>query len=200
MVIMMNNIDVKIGVSNRHVHLKESDFKILFGEDAYLEKNNDLTQPGEFSSTSKLTLKTVKDEIPNVRVLGPFRNYTQVEISKTDAFKLGLNPPIRESGDIEDSAGLTLIGPNGSIDLNEGCIIATRHIHLTNEDIKKYNLDGIKYVDVLVDGLKGGILKNVSLKVSDDYLFEMHIDTDDANAHLIKQGDIGKIIRGDNNG
>lgn len=193
----MNNIDVKIGVSNRHVHLKENDFKILFGENACLEKNNDLTQPGEFASTSKLTIKTVKGEIPNVRVLGPFRSYTQVEISKTDAFKLGINPPVRESGDIEGSAGLTLIGPNGSIDLKEGCIIATRHIHLTNADIEKYNLSGVKYVDVLVEGLKGGILKNVSLKVSDNYLFEMHIDTDDANAHLIKQGDIVQIIRSD---
>lgn len=195
----MNNIDVKIGVSNRHVHLKESDFKILFGENAVLEKNNDLTQPGEFSSMSKLIIKTEKDEIHNVRVLGPFRNYTQVEISKTDAFKLGINPPVRESGDIKESVGLKLIGPNGSIDLNEGCIIATRHIHLTNSDIKKYNLDGVKYVDVLVGGLKGGILKNVSLKVSDNYLLEMHIDTDDANAHLIEQGDIGKIVRSDKN-
>lgn len=193
----MNKIDVKIGVSNRHVHLKEKDFKILFGENACLEKNNDLTQPGEFASTSKVTIKTLKDEISNVRVLGPFRSYTQIEISKTDAFKLGLNPPIRESGDILGSEGIKLIGPKGSIDLNEGCIIATRHIHLTNSDIKKYNLEGVKYVDVLVDGLKGGILKNVSLKVSDNYVFEMHIDTDDANAHLIKQGDIGQIIRGD---
>ncbi len=193
----MNDIDIKIGVSNRHVHLKESDFKILFGENACLEKSSDLTQPGEFASTSKVLIKTLKDEIPNVRVLGPFRNYTQIEISKTDAFKLGINPPIRESGDILNSEGIKLIGPNGSVDLNEGCIIATRHIHLTNSDIKKYNLEGIKYVDVLVDGLKGGILKNVSLKVSDNYSFEMHIDTDDANAHLIKQGDIGKIIRRD---
>lgn len=195
----MNNIDVKIGVSNRHVHLKESDFKILFGENAFLEKNNDLTQPGEFASTSKLIIKTLKNEIPNVRVLGPFRSYTQVEISKTDAFKLGIDPPVCESGDIKDSVGVTLIGPNGSIDLDEGCIIATRHIHLTKTDINKYNLSGVKYVDVLVDGLKGGILKNVSLKVSDNYIFEMHIDTDDANAHLIEQGTIGKIIRSDKN-
>lgn len=195
----MDNIDVKIGVSNRHVHLKEGDFKILFGENASLEKSSDLTQPDEFASTSKVTIKTLKDEIPNVRVLGPFRSYTQVEISKTDAFKLGINPPVRESGDILDSESIKLIGPKGSIDLNDGCIIATRHIHLTNSDVKKYNLDGVKYVDVLVGGLKGGILKNVSLKVSDNYFFEMHIDTDDANAHLIKQGDIGQIIRGDKN-
>ncbi len=193
----MEKIEVKIGVSNRHVHLNEENFKKLFGEDAILEKAKDLTQPGEFASTSKLTIKTMKGEIDNVRVLGPLRSYTQVEIAKTDAFKLGLNPPVRESGDIKGSEKVTLIGPKGSVDLNEGCIIATRHIHLTNDDVVKYNLQGKKFVDVAVDGLKGGILKNVSLKVSDNYIFEMHIDTDDANAHLINQGDIGTILIGD---
>lgn len=195
----MNKIDVKIGVSNRHVHLKEADFKKLFGENAVLEKAKDLTQPGEFASNSKLTIKTVKDKIENVRVLGPIREYTQVEVSKTDAFKLGINPPVRESGDILGSEKVTLVGPAGEIELSEGCIIATRHIHLTESDVIKYNLQGIKYVDVLIDGSKGGILKNVSLKVNDNYSFELHIDTDDANAHLISQGDIATILIGDNN-
>lgn len=195
----MNKIEVNIGVSNRHVHLKESDFKALFGDNALLEKSKDLTQPGEFASTAKLTIKTLKGEIPNVRVLGPLRNYTQVEISKTDAYKLGINPPVRESGDIANSEKVTLIGPNGSIDLNEGCIIATRHIHLTNADVIKYNLENVKSVDVLIGGLKGCILKNVSLKVSDNYVFELHLDTDDANANLINQGDVATILVGDNN-
>ena len=134
----MEKININIGVSNRHVHLKEEDFKILFGEQISLEKGKDLTQPGEFSSTCKLTIKTEKDSIEDVRVLGPLRDYTQVEISKTDAYKLGINPPVRESGDILNSEKVTLVGPVGSIDLNEGCIIATRHIHLTNNDVKKY--------------------------------------------------------------
>ena len=190
----MEKIDVQIGVSNRHVHLTEEDFKILFGNDAVLEKNKDLTQPGQFASTSTVTIKTEKDKIENVRVLGPIRKYTQVEISKTDAYKLGINPPVRESGDIAGSEKVTLIGPVGSIDLDEGCIIATRHIHLSFADVKKYKLENVKYVKVFVNGLKGGILNNVSLKVSDDFVFEMHIDTDDANAHLIKQGDIATIM------
>lgn len=190
----MNKIDVSIGVSNRHVHLTEEVFKKLFGESAVLEKQKDLTQPGEFASTSKVTIKTEKSVIENVRVLGPLRKYTQVEISKTDAFKLGVNPPVRDSGDLDGSESVTLIGPNGDVLLDKGCIIATRHIHLTSEDVKKYGLEGRKFVDVEVDGLKGGLLKNVSLKVSDNYSFEMHIDTDDANAHLIGQGSIGKII------
>ncbi len=192
----MRKIDVKVGVSNRHVHLKESDFKVLFG-DTTLEKSKDLTQPGEFASTSKVTIKTQKGIIENVRVLGPLRSYTQVEVSKTDAFKLGINPPVRESGDIIGSESVTLVGPNGSIDLNEGCIIATRHIHLTNEDVKKYGLENRKYVDVLLNGEKGGILKNVSLKISDNYSFEMHLDTDDANGHLVSQGDIANILVGE---
>ena len=195
----MKKIDINIGVSNRHVHLKEEDLKKLFGEDFTLEKVKDLTQPGEFASNAKVTIKTEKSIIENVRVLGPTRNYTQVEISKTDAFKLGINPPVRDSGDITESAKVTLIGPAGEIELNEGCIIATRHIHLTNEDVLKYGLEGLKYVDVLFEGEKGGILKNVSLKVNDNYVFELHIDTDDANAHLISQGDIGTILIGDNN-
>ena len=193
----MKNIDINVGVSNRHVHLKESDFKILFGNDAVLECEKNLTQPGQYSSKSKLTIKTEKSEIPNVRVLGPLRSYTQVEISKTDAFKLGVNPPVRESGNIENSESVTLVGPCGEITINEGCIIASRHIHLTHDDVKKYGLEGKKYVDILIDGFKGGILKNVFLKISDDFVFELHIDTDDANAHLVKQGDIVHIIGDD---
>lgn len=190
----MKEIKVSIGVSNRHVHLTEEVFKKLFGEDAVLEKQKDLTQPGQFASTSKVIIKTEKSTIENVRVLGPLRDYNQVEISKTDAFKLGVNPPVRDSGDLEGSASVTLIGTVGEVTLDKGCIIASRHIHLTPEDVVKYGLEGKTSVNVRVDGEKGGILYNVSLKVSDSYWFEMHIDTDDANGHLISQGDIGTII------
>ena len=190
----MREIKVNIGVSNRHVHLTEDVFKKLFGENAVLEKQKDLTQPGQFAATAKVTIKTDKSTLENVRVLGPFRNYNQVEISKTDAFKLGVNPPVRDSGDLAGSASVTLVGPAGEVTLEEGCIIATRHIHLTSADVVKYGLEGKTSVNVRVDGDKGGILYNVSLKVSDSYWFEMHIDTDDANGHLISQGDIGTII------
>ncbi len=190
----MREIKVNIGVSNRHVHLTEDVFKKLFGENAVLEKQKDLTQPGQFAATAKVTIKTDKSTLENVRVLGPFRNYNQVEISKTDAFKLGVNPPVRDSGDLDGSASVTLIGPAGEVTLSEGCIIATRHIHLTPDDVVKYGLEGKTSVNVRVDGDKGGIFYNVSLKVSPDYLFEMHIDTDDANGHLISQGNVGTII------
>ena len=188
-------MEVKIGVSNRHVHLCERDLKILFGDNYELEVKKELVQPGEFASNSVVTIKTEKSEIGNVRVLGPLRSYTQVEVSKTDAFKLGINPPVRDSGDLAGSEGVTLIGPNGSVDLNEGCIIATRHIHITPDQVHELGLDGLKSVDVKLPGEKGGILYNVQLKVSPNYAFEMHIDTDDANAHLISSGDIAEIIK-----
>lgn len=187
-------MNVSIGVSNRHVHLTKEHLKILFGENYELEKKNDLNQPGQYSSTSTVTLKTDKDKIENVRVLGPIRDYTQVEISKTDAYKLGINPPIRNSGDIKGSSSITIIGPKGKIDLIEGCIIATRHIHILPSQVKAYNLEGIEKVNVKLNGEKGGIITNVYLRVSDESYFELHLDTDDANAHFIKNGDIGEIL------
>ena len=186
-------MNVSIGVSNRHVHLNKKDLDILFGEAYELEKRNDLTQPGQFASTSLVTIKTDKSQIDNVRVLGPVREYTQVEISKTDAYKLGIDPPVRNSGDLKDSCLITIIGPNGSIEVS-GCIIATRHIHLTKDHIKAYNLNDKETVNVKLGGEKGGIITNVYLKVSDEAFFELHLDTDDANAHLVKNGDIGEIV------
>lgn len=185
---------VSVGVSNRHVHLKQSDLETLFGKDYVLEKVRDLNQPGEYVSSATVTIQTDQGILENVKVLGPVRPYTQVEVSKTDAYKLGITPPVRNSGDMSDSSAVTLIGPNGRIDLVEGCIIATRHIHLTPEHIKLYGLAGLQYVSVYVAGEKGGILHNVILKISDKAYFELHLDTDDANAHLLKSGDIVDII------
>lgn len=186
------NIDINVGVSNHHVHLTENDLKKLFNDEA-LEVVKNLNQPGQFASNLKVTLKTEKGEIKGVRVLGPLRDYTQVEISKTDAYILGLNPPIRESGDLIGSSSITIVGDN-EINVKECTILATRHIHATENDLKKYNLDKDKKYKVKVCGEKGGILNNVSIKVSDKSFFEMHIDTDDGNAHLLKNGDRVFII------
>ena len=185
---------VQVGVSNRHVHLTQEHLEILFGKDYKLERIKDLNQPGQFASNSYVILKTEKDKIENVRVLGPVRNYTQVEISKTDAFKLGINPPVRSSGDLENSSPITIIGPSGTLNLESGCIIADRHIHITPTQKKMYGLSNKEKVNVLVGGLKGGILFNVALKVSEQSYFELHLDLDDANAHLLKQGDIVEIL------
>ena len=182
-------MNVRIGVSNRHVHLKKEDFIKLFGVDELI-KDKDLYQPGQFASIHKVTIKTLKSEIKNVRVLGPFRNYTQIEISKTDSYTLGINPPVRTSGDLDGSEVVTLIGPYGEIETN-GCIIADRHIHISKEDKIKYNLGDV--VSVLVGNEKKSILYDVYLKVADGALMEMHIDTDDANGNFVKTGDEGEI-------
>lgn len=190
------NIDMNVGISNRHVHLTEDDFKKLFNNKE-LEAVKCLNQPGQFASNLKVTIKTEKSEISGVRVLGPLRDYTQVEISKTDAYKLGLNPPVRESGNLKGSEDITIIGDN-EIMVKECTIIATRHIHASKEDLVKYNLDASKKYKVKINGEKGGIINNVSIKVSDKAFFEMHLDTDDGNGHLLKCGDTATIIGEDN--
>lgn len=190
------NIDMNVGISNRHVHLTENDFKKLFNNKE-LEAVKYLNQPGQFASNLKVTIKTEKSEISGVRVLGPLRDYTQVEISKTDAYKLGLNPPVRESGNLKGSEDITIIGDN-EITVKECTIIATRHIHASKEDLVKYNLDASKKYKVKINGEKGGIINNVSIKVSDKAFFEMHLDTDDGNGHLLKCGDTATIIGEDN--
>ena len=183
---------IKIGVSNRHIHITKEDFNILFGDIAF-EKAKDLVQPGEFASTLKATIKTEKDKIENVRVLGPFRSYTQVEISKTDSYKLGINPPIRNSGDLDNAEEVTIVGTNGEI-RKKCCIIATRHIHMTKEQRNQLGLRNIDYVSVQLNGEKSTILKDVYIKECEKAVVQMHIDTDDANSCFIKDGDFGELI------
>lgn len=184
---------VMVGVSNRHVHLTKEHLEILFGKDYSLQVLRKINQPGQFASKEKVTIETPKSKIENVRILGPIRPYTQVEISKTDAIKLGIEPPMRDSGEIKGSAAVTIIGPSGKVELEEGCIIATRHIHMTQEQKKKFGLEGISKVSVKIEGEKGGIMENVHIKVSDLSYYEMHIDTDDANAFLLKNGNYVEI-------
>jgi len=186
-------MEIKIGVSARHIHLTKETMKKLFGENHELVNIKNLSQPGQYASEEKLTIKTEKGEFTGVRVLGPVRDYDQVELAKTDAFKLGINPPVRDSGDVEGSPGITLVGPNGEVKIEKGCIIASRHIHVTEKEIEKYNLPEV--VSVKIKGEKGGILHNVRIKKAAQAYFELHLDTDDANAHLIKNGDIGEIVK-----
>lgn len=183
---------VKIGVSNRHVHLTHDDYVLLFGNET-IKKERDLVQKGQFASSSKVTIKTDKNYIENVRVLGPFRNYTQVEISKTDSYFLGINPPIRNSGDLTDANEITIIGPMGSI-VRKSCIIATRHIHINKNDRDNLGLTNVDYVKVEVGNIKKSILYDVYIKESEDGVFELHLDLDDANACFLKNGDEATIL------
>jgi len=185
-------MEVSVGISNRHVHLTNEDFKLLFG-DVEMEKRNDLTQPGMFACTQTVTIKGPKREINNVRVLGPARTYTQVEVSKTDSYTLGINPPVRDSGHLDGASEIEIIGPMGSI-IRNAAIVATRHIHVNKQIREEHNLVGINVVSVRKVGEKGATLNDVHLKDSEEAFFELHLDTDDANALLLNGGDKLEII------
>lgn len=186
---------VRIGVSNRHIHLNKEDLDYLFGKDFVLKRLKPLNQPGQYSSVETVSIMTDKDRIDGVRVLGPTRDYTQVEISRTDAYKLGINPPIKTSGDLEGSSPIIIIGPKGILRKEKGCIIANRHIHISNEDIIRYGFKENEVVSLKVYGEKGGTLENVTFKVGENAFFEAHLDTDDANAFMLKNGDRVDIIK-----
>ena len=184
---------INIGVSARHVHVTKEDLKILFGEDFELTKKVDLTQPGQYACNEQVTLKGPKGIIERVRILGPERGETQVEISRTDSFALGIKPPVRNSGDLNGASEVTIIGPNGEVTKN-AAIIAARHVHATKEDAVKFGFDGKEFVSLKVGGEKGGILENVYVRISDSFYYEAHLDTDDANAFLINNGDEAELI------
>lgn len=183
---------ISVGISNRHVHLSKDDYQFLFKNMEMTVRNN-LKQPNQFASNLTVDIKTEKDIIKNVRVLGPNRDYTQVEISKTDAYKLGINPPVRDSGNLQGASLVTILGPTGEIS-KEVAIIANRHIHVNRKIREDNGLMGVEKVKVKISGEKGGVLDNVYLKDMDEAYFELHLDTDDANAFLLKNDDEVEII------
>lgn len=183
---MEEKIIGKIAVSNRHVHLTEEIYNKLFDEP--LKMKRPLNQIGEFAAFQTVTLKTEKGEIPNVRLIGPLRAYNQVEISRTDAYDLGLNPPVRQSGDLEDSETITVVGPLGEVTLENACIQAERHVHMNKKKAEELGLKHEDMVKLIVNNDKGGIME-AFVKVKDNGFFEIHIDRDDANCFLLKTGD-----------
>ncbi len=189
------NEEIKIGVSQRHIHLSREDLDALFGKGYELTKKKTL-MGREYASEECVTLvgPSLKS-IERVRVLGPVRKHTQVEISKTDTFILKVSPPVRPSGEIEGSERIVVVGPKGSVYLKEGVIIANRHIHLTPDYAKRHGIKDGDYVDVMVDSIKPTKFYGVQVRVRDDFNVEMHIDTDDANSAGIKNGDFVRIIK-----
>ncbi len=177
--------EIKARISNRHVHLTKEAYDKLFSQP--LTKKNDLNQVGEFAANEKVNIKIGDKEIKNVRIVGPLRTYNQVEISMHDARTLGVKPPVRRSGDLKDSLEVVIETEKGSIKTN-GLIIANRHIHMTPELAKKYNVKDYQKVKVKVGGDKSGIM-DAEIKVSDNGYLELHIDTDDANAFLLNDND-----------
>lgn len=185
---------IKVGVSARHVHLSQKDLETLFGKGHELTPKKKL-MGDQFAAEECVTLVSPSlRTIEGVRVLGPVRKDSQIEISRTDTFKLKVSPPVRPSGDIKGSAPMALVGPKGSVFLNEGCIIANRHIHMTPADAEKYGVKDNDVVDVEIQNSKPTRYYNVQVRVREDFDTEMHIDTDDANAAAIRQGDHVEII------
>jgi putative phosphotransacetylase len=190
-----NKLTVPVGVSARHVHLTREHMDILFGPGSELTKKKEL-MGGQFAAEECVTILGGKlNAIEKVRILGPLRSKTQVEISKTDAIKLAVKAPVRESGKIDGSAPITIVGPKGVVALKEGCIIAKRHIHMSTEDAERFGLRDNDKVDVKVTGDRGGIFSDVQVRVDKSYTLEMHIDTDEANALGVECGQLLEIIK-----
>ena len=186
---------VPIGVSARHIHLTQADVEILFGAGHQLTPKKTL-MGGQFAAEEQVTIVGLKlRAIENVRVLGPVRKASQVEISATDAIKLGVKAPIRESGNIAGSAPMAVVGPQGVVYLKEGCIVAKRHIHMSPKDAESAGVRDGDVVSVKAENPRGTTFNNVQIRVHDSFTLEMHIDTDEANAAGLRTGDTVRIIR-----
>ena len=190
-----DGFEVPVGVSNRHIHLSQKDVETLFGEGHQLTRKKEL-MGGQFAAQESCTIVGLKlRAIENVRVLGPARKTTQVEISGTDARKLGITVPVRDSGDIRGSAPIAIVGPKGAIYCTEGCIVAARHIHMSPADAGRAGVTDGEYVSVRVENDRGTTFNQVKIRVDESFTLEMHIDTDEANACGVKSGDKVVIVK-----
>jgi acetate kinase len=175
-------------VSAHHVHLTQAHVEALFGAGHQLTRQSDLSQPGQFACQEQVTIVGPKGRVERVRVLGPVRSASQVEISMTEQFKLGIQPPIRESGDLQGTPGCVLEGPAGSVTLDRGVICAMRHIHMTPEDALRYGVRDKSSVRVRVPGDRELVFGDVRIRVHANFRLAMHIDTDEANAANLRTG------------
>jgi putative phosphotransacetylase len=180
-------LTIPVGVSNHHIHLREESFKKLFGTSAEPEKYRDLYQTGEYAMKQTCMIIGPKMRpIHDVRVLGPFRSYDQVEVSLTDAIQLGIKPPVCDSGDLGNAAPVTIIGPVGSLVLERGAIIASRHVHMSPSDAEMFGVKQGDFIKVRIEGLKPSVFERVLVRVNKSFKLQMHLDTDDANAaHVV---------------
>ncbi|WP_248926293.1 phosphate propanoyltransferase [Paenibacillus hamazuiensis] len=186
--------EVPIGVSARHIHLSEEHIAILFGAGYQLQVLKDLSQPGQFAAKETVAVVGPKGKFDTVRILGPARGRSQLEVSRTDTFVLGVNAPVRESGNIAGTLGIKVIGPAGEVELQEGVIVAARHIHFHTSDAAKWGIQDKARLRVKVNGERPLIFEDVIARVSDQFALDMHIDTDEANAAGTKTGDIAVIL------
>ncbi len=184
-----------VETSARHVHVTKEDLATLFGPDEKLINKKDLSQPGQFACEQRVKVVGPKGELPGVSILGPERPETQVELSLTDARKIGVSAPIRESGDVKGSGACKIVGPCGEVELKEGVIVAKRHIHMTPADAKEFGVSDKQIVSVKIDSAERSlILGDVVVRVKDNFSLAMHIDTDESNAAACGRDAQGEIV------
>jgi len=186
-------LTIPVGISNRHVHLSRTDMDTLFGPGAVLRRKKAMKQPGQFAAEETVTIKGPKGVLNKVRVLGPLRPETQVEISIADGFVLGIKPPLRMSGQLEDTPGIEIIGPHGCVHTTQGVIAAMRHIHMPLETAAQFGFGNGDVVDVEVGGDRGGVLRQVAIRATGDSVTEMHVDVEEANAFSLQNDDLVRI-------
>ncbi len=190
-----NQMLIEVEASGRHIHLSDEHLQILFGPGYTLTKVKDLSQPGQYACKERVTITGPKGSIRNVVVLGPTRKETQIEVSLTDALSLGIKTPVRESGHIEGTPGLTVSTEKGSITLNKGLIAAKRHIHITPEDAERFGVKDKENVKVEVLGERPLIFEDTVIRVSPNFRTYMHIDYDEANACGFSKGTMCRIVK-----
>ena len=186
---------IPVGISNRHVHLSREDLSDLFGAGYELTKMKDLSQPGQYACKETVTICGPKGAIEKVRILGPVRPRTQVEILSGDSFKLGIKAPDRLYGDLDKTPGITIIGPRGSVQTKEGLMAAQRHIHMLPQDAARFGVHDGQNVSLEIDGIRGGILRNTIVRVTGQSGLECHIDTEEANALGLSSSSRVKIVQ-----
>ncbi|CCV63647.1 phosphotranscacetylase similar to phosphate propanoyltransferase PduL [Alteracholeplasma palmae J233] len=188
---------IPVGISGRHVHLTQEHLDILFGEKNYkLTEFKALSQPGQYAADEKIDVVSPEGKVlAGVRILGPVRPASQVEISKSDAIRFKFIAPVRSSGDVKGSGKATLVGPKGQVEIEEGVIIADRHIHFSLEDAKEFGVTDRQVVSIKVGGEKPGLLENVLCRVSDKFKLDCHLDTDDGAAFLLTNGDTVELVK-----
>ena len=190
----MKNL-VPIALSNRHLHISREDLDTLFGKGYELTNIKDLSQPGQYACDERVDIVGPRSTIKGVRILGPIRSNTQIEVSKFDARALGIDGVVRASGDIANTPGCTIVGPKGQIDLKEGIIVAARHIHMHTSDAPEFGLKDGDVVKVRAGNERAVVFENVVVRVHPDFALDMHIDIEEGNAAGVGNGDMGEIIR-----
>lgn len=185
---------IPVGVSGRHLHLSREHLDALFGPGYELTKKKDLSQPGQYAAEETVDIMTTKGAFTRVRILGPVRKETQIEMALTDSVKLGITPPLRDSGNLAGSPGVVLVGPNGTITLDQGVIIALRHIHMTPAQAEEFGVKDKELVQVECLGDRAMTMGQVLVRVSDQFALELHVDTDEGNAAGMKTGDKVRIV------